>query len=142
MFKDILLCVDLAHESSWTKALPAAVDLCNHWGATLHVLNVVPDFGLSLVSQYFPEGYEQEVKQKALGDLRDFVKANLPAGIKVQHIVGEGTVYDVILKTIEEISADLVVMSAHRADLKDYLLGPNAARVVRHANCSVMVVRE
>ena len=28
-----------------------------------------------------------------------------------------------------------------RHALKDYLLGPNVARVVRHANCSVYVVR-
>jgi hypothetical protein len=32
-------------------------------------------------------------------------------------------------------------MTAHSPDLKDYLLGPNAARVVRHANQSVMVIR-
>jgi len=26
--------------------------------------------------------------------------------------------------------------------LRDYLLGPNAAKVVRHADCSVYVVRD
>ncbi len=33
-------------------------------------------------------------------------------------------------------------IGSHRPELKDYLLGPNAARVVRHANCSVLVVRD
>ena len=33
-------------------------------------------------------------------------------------------------------------MSANRPELKDYLLGPNAARVVRHSDVSVLVVRE
>jgi len=33
------------------------------------------------------------------------------------------------------------VLASHRPDLKDYLLGPNAARVVRHADRSVFVVR-
>ncbi|MEP3300223.1 MAG: universal stress protein, partial [Pseudoruegeria sp.] len=37
--------------------------------------------------------------------------------------------------------ADLIVIGAHRPDFKDYLLGPNAARVVRHSECSVYVVR-
>ena len=37
--------------------------------------------------------------------------------------------------------ATLIVIGAHRPDLKDYLLGPHAARVVRHAECSVLVVR-
>ena len=46
-----------------------------------------------------------------------------------------------ILDLAEKIGADLIVMASHRPELKDYLLGPNAARVVRHAECSVMVVR-
>jgi nucleotide-binding universal stress UspA family protein len=33
-------------------------------------------------------------------------------------------------------------MGSHRPELSDYLLGPNAGKVVRHAKCSVMVVRE
>ena len=37
---------------------------------------------------------------------------------------------------------DLIIMASHRPELQDYLLGPNAARVVRHANCSVLVVRD
>ncbi len=47
-----------------------------------------------------------------------------------------------ILKAVEETGCDLIVMASHRPALKDYLLGPNAARVVRHANCSVLVVRD
>jgi nucleotide-binding universal stress UspA family protein len=37
--------------------------------------------------------------------------------------------------------ADLIVVGSHRPAMKDYLLGTNAARVVRHAHCSVLVVR-
>lgn len=40
------------------------------------------------------------------------------------------------------LGADLIVMASQRPELKDYLLGPNAARVVRHAEQSVLVVRE
>jgi nucleotide-binding universal stress UspA family protein len=36
----------------------------------------------------------------------------------------------------------VIVLASHRPELKDYLLGPNAARVVRHAKCSVLVVRD
>ena len=41
----------------------------------------------------------------------------------------------------EKINADLIVMPAHRLKLQDYLLGTNTAKVVRHAQCSVLVVR-
>jgi nucleotide-binding universal stress UspA family protein len=141
MYKHILLTVDLGEESSWSKALPEAVSMCQSSGASLHALTVVPDFGMSIVSQYFPEGYEKDMAAKVLESLKAFVKEHVPDGIDVQHIVGEGTIYEVILKIAKEIKADLIVMSSHRPELKDYLLGPNAARVVRHANCSVLVIR-
>ena len=57
MFNHVLLSVDLEHESSWIKALPVALDLCKSCGAALHVLTVVPDFGMSIVSQYFPQAF-------------------------------------------------------------------------------------
>lgn len=142
MFSKILISVDLNHVSSWQKALPTAVGLCQASGGSLHVLTVVPDFGMSIVNQYFPEGFEKEMGDKTLEALKAFVKENVPDGVKVQHIVGEGTIYEVILKMADETNADLIVMASHRPELKDFLLGPNAARVVRHANCSVLVVRE
>ena len=46
-----------------------------------------------------------------------------------------------MINVAKEIKADLIVMASHRPELRDYLLGPNAARVVRHADCSVLVVR-
>ncbi|MEO0863555.1 MAG: universal stress protein, partial [Pseudomonadota bacterium] len=36
---------------------------------------------------------------------------------------------------------DAIFVGAHRPELKDYLIGPNAARVARHAQQSVFVVR-
>jgi nucleotide-binding universal stress UspA family protein len=40
-----------------------------------------------------------------------------------------------------EAEVDLVVVGSHRPTMKDYLLGTNAARVIRHARCSVLVPR-
>ena len=142
MYKNVLLSIDLDDESSWKKALPLSLEICEASGGQLHVLTVVPDFGMSIVGQYFPEGYEEKVAEKVLHALQGFIKEHVPDGVKVHHIVGEGTVYEVILKIAGKIDADLVVVAAHRPDLKDYLLGPNAARVVRHADCSVLVVRD
>ena len=141
MYREILLAVDLNDESSWKKSLPVAIEFCQNGGGNLHVLTVVPDFGMSIVGQYFPEGYEKDVSEKVMAALKEFVQKHVPEGVSVQHIVGEGSVYEVILEIAKKISADLIVVSASRPDLKSYLLGPNAARVVRHADCSVMVVR-
>jgi nucleotide-binding universal stress UspA family protein len=141
MFKHILLAVDLEHEGSWERSLPAAIDHAKAEDAMMHIMTVVPDFGTSLVGSYFPKGQEQKMLDDALNRLHKFVNDNVPADLKVQHIVGKGRAYSEILRVAEEIDCDLIVMESHRPEMKDYLLGPNAARVVRHANCSVLVVR-
>lgn len=142
MYKHILLAVDLEHDKTWAKSLPTSVEYAQAFGSTLHVMTVVPDFGMSIVSSFFPKDHEKQALDLAIKKLHDWVAANVTKGIPVQHIVGHGTPYEEILRVAGEISADLIVMGSHRPNMEDYLLGPNAARVVRHANCSVLVVRE
>lgn len=142
MYRNILVPVDLSDKHSWRKALPSAISLCRAFEASLHVITVVPEFGLPMVGQFFPEGYEAKLRQQAARQLKEFVAAQVPDEIPTRRIVAEGKIYQEILKAAGAIKADLIVMGSHRPELKDYLLGPNAARVVRHAPCSVMVVRE
>ncbi|NBC33427.1 MAG: universal stress protein [Alphaproteobacteria bacterium] len=142
MFRDILLPVDLNHESSWRKALPVALKLVETFGARLHLMTVIPDFGMTIVGQFFPEGYEEKALETARQALHRFAQDHVPEDVAVQHIICHGTVYEEIIREAKAVGADLVVMTAHRPELRDYLLGPNAARVVRHAPVSVMVIRE
>ena len=142
MFKNILLPIDLGEESSWRKPLAVAIDMCQKNDAVLRVMTVVPTLGMSIVAQYFPKDYEKKVAEETLKNLKGFVEEHVPSDINVQHIVGEGSVYETILDMAKETQADLIIMESLRPELKDYLLGPNAARVVRHAECSVLVIRE
>ncbi len=142
MVKNILLTVDLNDESSWKTALPAAVEYCQAFGSTLCVATVIPDFGLGAVGAYFPEDFAEKAVAKAKEDLQAFVGERVPSDVEARRSVGYGTVYEEILKIAKETGCDLIVIAAHRPELKDYLLGPNAARVVRHAGCSVLVVRD
>ena len=141
MYKDILLPVDLSENNSWKRALEIAVEYATAFGSTLHVMTVVPDSGMAMVSQYFSKDAVQKILESTNAGLHKFVKDNIPEKIKVQHIVTTGNVYESIISAAKKINADLIVMSAHRPELKDYLLGPNAARVVRHSDKSVLVVR-
>ena len=142
MFKQILLPVDLGDADSSKKALSTAIELSKSAGAKLHVLTVVPGFGMSIISQYFPEGFEEKSLAGATQQLNDYIGANIPSDIETQAIVANGTIYEEILLTAGEIGCDLIVMASHRPALQDYLLGPNASRVVRHGKCSVLVVRD
>jgi nucleotide-binding universal stress UspA family protein len=141
MYKTVLLPVDLDEEPSWRKALPTALEYCRASDADLHVLTVVPDLAMG-VTAYLPEDSGRKLIKRAKDTLAAFIEENVPETLGANKIVVQGTVYQRILEVAEEIGADLIVMAAHRPALKDYLLGPNAARVVRHATCSVLVVRE
>ena len=142
MYKNILIAIDLNDESSWKKAMPTAIACCNAFGARLNVMTVVPDFGMSIVGQYFPEDYAEKAMAEVDKKLAAFTKKHVPDAIESRHIVATGTIYEEILGSAKKAGADLIVIGSHRPELKDYLIGPNAARVVRHADCSVLVVRE
>ena len=142
MYKDILLPIDLNQDSSWKSALPVAIEHARAFGTRLHVMTVVPDFGMTMVGQFFPKGFEKKAVEACQSKLRAFIDTEIPKDIPTQCIVAEGTVYERILELAKKLKIDLIVLAAHRPELKDYLLGPNAARVVRHASCSVLVVRE
>lgn len=141
MYKHILLPVDLEDRGSWETSLPVAVDYAKAFGATVHVMTVVPDFGMSVVGSFFPDDFAEKAIAETDKRLHGFVSENLPGEIPVQHVVKHGRVYEEIIMTAKELSADLIVMSARHPELSDYLLGPNAARVARHADQSVLIVR-
>ncbi|WP_028879135.1 universal stress protein [Terasakiella pusilla] len=141
MYKDILLPIDLAEPSSWEKTIPTSIQMARDYEAKLHLMTVIPDFGSSLVGSFFPKGFEESAMQEIKKQLKAFAEDHIPADVPVQRIIANGTVYDEILNVCDKMSIDLIVLAAHRPKLGDYLLGPNAARVVRHAKCSVFVVR-
>jgi len=142
MYQKILVPVDLSDKHSWRKAIPTAVTLCESFDAGLIVMTVVPDIAMPVIGQYLPQDFSDRVKQQVSGHLKAFVQAQIPPGIEVQQRIVFGKIYERIINTAAKAKVDLIVMGSHHPELKDYLLGPNAARVVRHAKTSVMVVRD
>ncbi|MCZ7600894.1 MAG: universal stress protein [Gammaproteobacteria bacterium] len=139
MYQSILLAIDLNDENSWRKALPTAVTYARTFGARLNIVTVVPEFGM--VRQFFPNDYEEELKTSVKAQLKAFTKEHVLEDVAVRRIVAHGTIYEEVIKASDKVEADLIIMASHRPELSDYLLGPNAARVVRHSRRSVLVVR-
>ncbi len=139
----VLCAVDITRPDEDAHVLQAAKRLADMDGAQLDVITVVPDFGATIVGAYFQDHDVETAKDGASKALNDFcVKALGEAdNAKLRHVVAVGTAYEEVLKTAKISNADLIVIGAHKPDFKDYLLGPNAARVVRHSTCSVYVVR-
>ncbi len=140
MFRNVLLAVDLTEPSSWQHALPAAIEICRSSRAKLHVCTVATEVSLQVAS-FFPPDANQKLVEQAAADLAQWIRDHVPAGIEVDEVIGQGTVHREILAAAKKVNADLIVMASHKPGLADYLLSANAAHVVRHAPCSVMVVR-
>jgi nucleotide-binding universal stress UspA family protein len=140
MYKNILLPIDLAHESSWSKALPVARMLCNSFGAKLHVMTVAQDIRNQMIAQYFPDDFEEKLSREAAEKLSELVASELPDMDVVEH-VSAGQVYREIARLAEIEKCDLIIMASHRPELVDMLIGPNADHVARNTAASVMIVR-
>ena len=144
MIQTIVVPIDLDDENSWRAALPRAIDYAQHAGASLHALTIVPDnlVRMTVVAQLIPEGFEEKLMDDAGKRLAALLESLAPEGLAIEQAVRHGGIHHEILRYCRDVRADLVVMAAHRPELSDYLLGPNAAHIVRHADCSVWVVRE
>ncbi|MEP2781943.1 MAG: universal stress protein [Pseudoruegeria sp.] len=143
MTQTILCAVDINRADEDSKVVAQAKKMADPDGAQLDIITVVPDFGASVVGAYFKDHDVKSAKDGAGKYLNNMVVKAIgaEANASVRHVVAVGSVYEEVLKAAQLAKADLIVIGAHRPDFKDYLLGPNAARVVRHSECSVYVVR-
>jgi len=141
MFENVLLPIDMAHPESWIKALPMSAELCGGTG-TLHVLGIVHDIGAAMVANLLPDGFEEQALQSMKSDLDAFAAREMPSGVRARVHVGYGHVAETILRSAEDVGADLIVMASHPPDeLRSLFVGSYADRVVRHAKVPVLVVR-
>ncbi len=140
MYKNILVPIDIAQESSWRKAIPVAIAQARANAASLHFAAVAPAAPPQLA--FLPADYGSKMLAHAEEKLEAVVSEHVPADLECRQHVRQGSIYKEILALTRAIGADLIVMASHHPGLEDYLLGPNAARVVRHAPCSVLVVRD
>jgi len=143
MIKTILCAVDIANETQDVYILEAAEQLARLHDAQLDVVTVVPTNGSSFVGGYLSDHHVKTARDRAQRDLNKFAERALGAerNKEVRHVVATGRVYAEILKIADVDNADLIVIGAQTPDLADFLLGPNSARIVRHAKTSVYVVR-
>lgn len=138
--QNILVPIDFSETSR--QALAYAVPLARQFGARITLLHVVdlpaypPEFGYMLVN----ETQDFEDQGKMLGEwAAQSVPAELLAGCQVRH----GAAWDAVVNAARETGADLIVLTTHGyTGLKHALLGSTAERIVRHAPCPVLSVRQ
>lgn len=141
MTEHILCAVDLTHPDDARALVAEAGRLATFEAAALSLVTVLPDYGSSFVGSFFHAGTLTEAAKAAQTALHELADATLPTFGPVQCIVEVGTAYEKVLQAAKTCGADLIVVGAHKPELADRIIGPNAARVVQHATASVLVLR-
>ncbi|MBV8104514.1 MAG: universal stress protein [Hyphomicrobiales bacterium] len=141
MYKRIVLAVDLAETSTGPKGLEQALELAKLGRGALRLVNVQPVVPATFM-EYVPVDFDMEQAKRAQEALDAIVAGiDLPAERK-SATSRAGGIYHELLQEAADWNADLIVVGSHRPVMSDYLLGSNAKTIVRHAQCSVLVVRE
>jgi nucleotide-binding universal stress UspA family protein len=140
MFKTILVPVDLGEVETARPALDKAVELAASVDGEVRLIYVRAIVPVTYM-EFMPPAFDQEQQDEADNKLaRLAASVKLPAE-RVSAVVRLGSVYGEVLDEAEKTGADLIVIGSHRPSMATYLLGSNAATIVRHAKCSVLVVR-
>ena len=135
--KTILVPIELSRHGGNDSVLAVAQTMAKSMDAEivlLYVIEQIPNF----VSVQLPEGLREEQMQEAKSELE-----KLAAQFECSNaVIREGQPATEILEYASENKVDLIVLQSHDPNFSTYLIGSVASRVVRHAHCSVHVVRE
>ncbi|MDH3280120.1 MAG: universal stress protein [Gammaproteobacteria bacterium] len=140
MFTKIIVPIDLEDCERIDDVLRVTAQIAEANNAEVHLLSII-DAAPAVVAQQLPQGYERMAAKTVEQDLANLIdRMDVTAG-RVTTAIRFGGVYQEILAHAKKTGADLIVIGSHKPNVADYLLGSNASRVVRHAECSVFVVR-
>jgi universal stress protein F len=139
MYTSILVPIDAAHTEAGGKALALATEIAKTQDAKITVLNVIEYMPGPLILE-IPPAFIAAGRSEAERAIREVVAAHDPAN-EIQIVVREGHAAREILNYARENNVDMIVIASHNPGPADYIFGSVAAHVVRHAHCSVLVVR-
>ncbi|MBX3203747.1 MAG: universal stress protein [Labilithrix sp.] len=139
--KTILTCLDASPRAP--KVLATAVDLARRTGSRLILFRSVglpPELAREDVIGVSPNALVDKLVDAAkegLARFREDVPPELQGGLEVR----VGTPWNAICAEATALGVDLIVIGSHGYGGIDRLLGTTAAKVVNHADRSVLVVR-
>ncbi|MDB5526304.1 MAG: universal stress protein [Rhizobium sp.] len=136
MYRKIIVPVEMGQLEKGEKILRKAMALLDEGGKII-LLNVTEN-----IPGYLTIDLPADFTDRGVSDAADRLKTlNDALGANAEIVVKVGAPAREIIAVADELAADLVIIASHRPNLANYLLGSTADRVVRHANCSVLVDR-
>lgn len=141
MYMNILVPVDLQETALTERAVEVAQDIADHYSATITVLTVIPDFGMPLVANFFPEDAMKKAHEEVCCELVRFVEKRFRDPGNVKSEVLQGSPHKLIVRYARDEGTDLIVLPARAKDISKVFLGSSSTHVVERATCSVLIVR-
>jgi nucleotide-binding universal stress UspA family protein len=140
MFRKILVPIDIAETAAAEPGVYFAAQLAALTNGAVRMIHILTPIPFSLQA-LLPTQLNTDRENEALAKLAEIAKkASVPAGYLSQ-TVRIGAASDEVLAEAKFWGADLIIVGSHSPSIRTYLLGSNAEKIVRHANCSVLVVR-
>ncbi|HEY2154786.1 MAG TPA: universal stress protein [Isosphaeraceae bacterium] len=151
-FRSILAPTDFSEHAS--KALRYAAALAERFGATLHLLHVLPEVvpmapdlvaGAPdlVIATALPPEYYRDTEAESLEALGRVLDPSWGAVASVERAVRLGDPVEEIIDYAAEQRIDLIVIATHgRTGLGHVLLGSVAEQIVRHSPCPVLTIRD
>lgn len=138
MFDSIVVAAALFSKGATSRGLIAkAVKMLNPGGrlTLVHVMDEIPAYMVAAMSKEQLNKHRKTVREQL-----DALAASA-RGTQVDVDLRAGKPSTQILQCATECDAELIMIASHKPGFGDYFIGSTAARVVRHAQCSVLVSR-
>ncbi len=141
--KNILVPIDFSEHSTW--ALEVAIMLAKRTNAAIHLLHVVdvPTYTFNAAYERLAMQKRQELLAETSKQLAELAESTAAQGVKLNHVLEQGTTYKLIVETADANNCDVIVMGTHGiSGLKKLFIGSTTERVIHTANCPVLSIRQ
>lgn len=140
--KNILVPTDFSNES--VKAVRYGVALSQQFEGVLWLLHVIEPAPAFAGFEGIPSVMDQEHEAaKAEAQMAEFAAKHIPPGVAVTSIVRHGSTVGEISALAKARDLDLVLISTHgRTGFSRAVYGSMAERILHHAPCPILIVRE
>ena len=140
MFTKILAPIDLAEDQMTKYSVSYAEAMARAFDADLRLVNVQTLIPIAFLD-YTPQDFAETTRRNLEAQL-----AAIAAGVdrpadRISTRLLFGPVYQRVLEEADDWGGDVILLCSHRPERQRFLIGSNASAIVRHANCSVLVLR-
>lgn len=137
MYQTIIVPVDLGHAERLGKAMDVAADLAKHYDAQVIYVGVTataPDDVAHNPAEFTKKLESLSQEQAEKHGIRTQAKAITTPDPAVE-------VDKTLIRAIDELNADLVVMGSHHPGVWQNLISHHGANLAAHADVSLFIVR-